>query len=80
MSLDTKLMKSIEQLLDKKLNPIQNRLDELVEKVKKIEDIEDSLNFLDSKYDELISKVAGLEADKKKILNENEALKSQILG
>ena len=80
MSLDGKLVKSIEQLLDKKLNPIQNRLDVLVEKVKKIDSIEDSLNFLSSKYDELNKKVADLENNKRKILDENEALRSQVLG
>ena len=53
MSLDDKLMRSIESLLDKKLNAIVRHHDHLKEKVDKIAEIEKSIAFLSLNYDHL---------------------------
>lgn len=56
-------MRSIESLLDKKLNPIVRRLDDLKEKVDKIAEIEKSIAFLSSNYDDLTGKLSKLKSD-----------------
>ena len=63
MSLDKDLMRSIESLLDKKLNPIVRRLDDLKENVDKIAEIEKSIAFLSSNYDDLIRELSNLKSD-----------------
>jgi hypothetical protein len=45
------LAKLIENILDNKLNPVLKTLDELKYKINKIDKIEESINFLSSKYD-----------------------------
>ena len=80
MSLDKELMRSIESLLDKKLNPIVRRLDDLKEKVDKIAEIEKSIAFLSSSYDDLFREVSNLKSDHDNLTQECADLRIQCFA
>jgi predicted metal-dependent hydrolase len=72
------LAKLIENILDNKSNPVLKTLDELKYKINKIDKIEESINFLSSKYDELISKSAIINDTMKVVQEENQCLREKL--
>ena len=75
---EKQLTKLIEKLLDKKLNPIVKTLEEVKCKTVKIDNIEQSINFLSEKYDDLLSKVAEMDQTNKSLINENKFLRESL--
>lgn len=75
---EKQLTKIIENLLDKKLNPIVKALDEVSVQIAKIDNIEQSLNFLSDKYDDLLSKVTKMEGTNKSLVEENTFLRKSL--
>ncbi|XP_028414768.1 uncharacterized protein LOC114537858 [Dendronephthya gigantea] len=72
------LTKLIGNILDKKLNPVMKTLDDLRHKINKIDKIEESIDFLSSKYDELITKYDSANDLMKDVQEENQCLRKQL--
>jgi ElaB/YqjD/DUF883 family membrane-anchored ribosome-binding protein len=73
------LAKLIENILDNKSNPVLKTLDELKYKINKIDKIEESINFLSSKYDELIISKSAIINDTMKVAQEeNQCLREKL--
>lgn len=70
----------IEKLLDKKLNPILETVDEVKNKMATIDKIEQSLSFLSDKYDDLLPKVLAMEDFNNELAKENKFLKESLLS
>jgi FtsZ-binding cell division protein ZapB len=76
--------KSLEQLmsklLDKKLDPVLKTLDNLQSKMDKIDQLEESINFLSKEYDDFIRKIKSLEEENSRLADENVCLKARPLN
>ena len=72
------LTKLIGNLLDNKLNPVLKTLEDLKSKIDKIDNIEESLNFLSGKYDELISNSSNVNNIIRELNEENKIIKESL--
>ena len=77
MSIDKKLIKAIEELLDKKLEPINTQFKNLAASV---EEALTSLAFLNAKYEDMKKKVSDLEVETDSLKRENGILRCELFN
>jgi hypothetical protein len=68
--------KTLEAILDKKLDPINVKVRETNLAV---EDLMKSIKFMSSQYDDMIKKLEEVEKINKDVIQENERLKAELL-
>jgi hypothetical protein len=68
--------KTLEAILDKKLDPINVKVRETNLAV---EDLMKSIKFMSSQYDDMIKKLEEVEKINKDVIEENERLKAELL-
>jgi chromosome segregation ATPase len=69
--------KRLEEIFDKKLNPLNSKIADLNSTV---QELMNTISFISKKYDEINEKVVKMEGEKREIIDKNKRTKSEIFN
>lgn len=74
-SLSTLTVRKLESILEEKLSPLNSRI---VEISKTIDEAMKNINFISSKYEDVLEKIKSYEEGRIDLINENKSLKAEL--